>query len=877
METVKGLSNSEVLKSLEKFGNNTLTTKKKQTFWQKYWEKFDDPIITILLFALGINIVFTFFGKVDWFECAGIFISILLSTFVSALSEFKNEETFHNIQKEASQIKCKVYRENHLTEIMIDDIVMGDSVLLQAGDMIPADGKVVSGKVKVDQSTLNGENKEIEKEPINSPSLLGTRFIDFWDKNSLFRGAVVCSGQCIMQTTAIGDKTVYGRLNQEAQIKERESPLQVKLHELAKGISRFGYIGALLVFFFCMFQKVLIDNSFNMAMISQYFTDVSQVVSDIINSLIIGIIVIVVSVPEGLPLMIAIVCSLNMKKMMENNVLVRKLIGIETAGSINILFSDKTGTITKGKLNVISFTDGSCREYQSFSEPPLPFRQLIYSSIIGNCASHMADGKIIGGNATDKALMSYVNSDTSGIKKPNITKQEEILFSSEKKYSMTRISGDFSGTLIKGAPEKILKNCSRYYDENGKLCTLSSTSPLHKAAKNMAERSIRVIAIAIADSFSENSMPNNMILVGLAGIRDELRPDVKTSIDEVKRAGIQVVMITGDKSETAVAIAKEAGIVTSPTDIVLSSDDLQKMSDDEIGNIISKIRVISRALPTDKSRLVRIAQTRGFVTGMTGDGVNDLSALKASDVGFAMGSGCDVAKGAGDIVILDDNFSSIKRAVLYGRTIYKSIKKFITFQLTINVAAVTVSILGPILGIDKPLTITQMLWINLCMDTLAAIAFGGEPALKKYMLEKPKSRNEKILDKRMLSAVLIDGLFIFVMSIMMFLSEDIHLSFRSHSEDIYFYAGYFNFFMFSCIFNAFNARCDGIDLTENISLNKPFLMIMATIFVVQLIMTFLGGTVLRTAWLLPSEWIAAIIPALLIVPIGIFRKIIFRS
>ena len=873
METIKGLSSSEVLESLKNFGPNTLTIKKRPSFWQKYWEKFDDPIITILLMALGVNVIFTFFGKVDWFECVGIFISILLSTFVSAISEFKNEETFRNIQEDASRIKCKVYRENHLAEICIDDIVVGDAVLLQAGDLIPADGIVISGKVKVDQSTLNGENKEIEKE---CSSLQEAKFIDFWDKHSLFRGTVVCSGQCVMKVSAVGDKTVYGRLNQEAQTKERESPLQVKLFELAKGISRFGYIGAILVVCFCMFQQIFINNSFNMTMIANYFTDASQVISDIINSIIVGIIVIVVSVPEGLPLMIAIVCSLNMKKMMSNNVLVRKLIGIETAGSINILFSDKTGTITKGKLSVINFTDGNCNEYNSFSENPSALRQLVYNSVIGNCSSYISDGKILGGNATDKALLSYITSDTHGIKIPKLTKHEETLFSSEKKYSSTRVSGDFSGTLIKGAPEKILKNCRRYYDKDGIVRSLPSINALHLAANNMAERSIRVIAIAVSDKYTENSLPDNMILVGLAGIRDELRPDVKSSVDEVNRAGIQVVMITGDKRETAVAIAKEAGIITGSEDIVLSSDDLQKMTDHEIGNIISKIRVIARALPTDKSRLVRIAQQQGLVTGMTGDGVNDLSALKNSDVGFAMGSGCDVSKEAGDIVILDDNFSSIKRAVLYGRTIYRSIKKFITFQLTINIAAVTVSILGPLIGIEKPLTITQMLWINLCMDTLAAIAFGGEPALKSYMLEKPKNRNEKIMDKRMLGTVIIDGLFIFFMSLLLFLSKDIHLSFRSHASDIYFYTGYFNFFMFSCIFNAFNARCDGIDLAEHISLNKPFLFIMASIFVIQLAMTYFGGSILRTEWLMPREWIACIMPALLIIPVDIFRKIFSR-
>ena len=431
--------------------------------------------------------------------------------------------------------------------------------------------------------------------------------------------------------------------------------------------------------------------------------------------------------------------------------------------------------------------------------------------------------------------------------------------------------------MVKGAPEKILRLCSRYYKEDGTVCALGSIDNLTDMIDEMAKRSVRVLALAVADEYDEKRLPDNLILVGLAAIRDDLRIDVKASVSEVKRAGIQVVMITGDKKETAVAIAKEAGIIDSARDIVLTSDDLKNMSDDEIREILPAVRVVARSLPTDKSRLVRIAQEIGLVVGMTGDGVNDLPALKRADVGFAMGSGTDVAREAGDIVILDDNFSSIKRAVLYGRTIYNSIKKFITFQLTINVAAVSVSLIGPMLGVQKPLNITQMLWINLVMDTLAAIAFGGEAALGKYMLERPKKRDEEILDKNMWSAIIVNGIFICAMSALMFVSEDIHCAFRSHSDDLYFYTGYFSFFIFACVFNAFNARTDGIDLLENISLNKPFLVIIALICVIQIAMTYFGGRILRTAGLMPSEWVAAIIPALLIIPVDIFRKIIINS
>ncbi len=875
MDTVRGLSRSEVEASRERNGSNRLSEKEKITFWQKYWEKFDDPIITILLVALGINVIFTFLGKVDWFECAGIFISVLLATFVSALSEFKNEETFRNIQSEASKVKCKVYREGRLVEVMIDELVCGDFVLLQSGDLVPADGNVVSGSIKVDQSALNGENKETEKCPSHVPNTYRSRLIDFWDKHSLFRGSVVCSGQCIMEVCEVGDKTVYGRLSCETGDEERKSPLQVKLAALAKSISKFGYIGAALVVLICMFHNIVIDNGWNIAMINRYFSDAAQALSDLISAVILGIIVIVVAVPEGLPLMIAIVCSLNMKKMMKSNVLVRKLIGIETAGSINILFSDKTGTITCGRLKATSFTDGGGRVYRMTEELSEKMRNILAASVVYNSSAYLSDGKILGGNATEKALLELVKGCMpNGL---HIKKGREVLFSSERKYSITEVSGDINGAFVKGAPEKILKRCRRFYDSGGSIAALESVHGLSARIDEMAQRCERVIALAVADEFSNSEIPDNLILIGLVGIRDDLRPDVKGSVSEVKRAGIQVVMITGDKKETAVAIAKEAGIVESSRDVVLTSDDLQRMSDDEVSGILPSVRVIARALPTDKSRLVRIAQQKGMVAGMTGDGVNDLAALRRADVGFAMGSGTDVAKEAGDIVILDDNFSSVKKAVLFGRTIYNSIKRFITFQLTINVAAVSVSVLGPIIGVEKPLNITQMLWINLVMDTLAAIAFGGEPALGRYMLERPKRRDEDIIDRRMWSAIITDGLFICIMSMFMFMSKDVHYAFRGHQADIYFYTGYFSFFIFSCIFNAFNARCDGIDLIENISLNKPFLAIIFLICSVQILITYFGGAFIGTAGLTVSEWVTVLVMSVLIIPVDIIRKLIVRG
>jgi calcium-translocating P-type ATPase len=367
-----------------------------------------------------------------------------------------------------------------------------------------------------------------------------------------------------------------------------------------------------------------------------------------------------------------------------------------------------------------------------------------------------------------------------------------------------------------------------------------------------------------------------MTFLGIMAIRDDVRPEARRALREIGGAGIQTVMVTGDRKETAVAVAKEAGLLEKEDAMVLTSQELGKLSDARLKELLPRIRVIARALPTDKSRLVAVAQELNLVVGMTGDGVNDAAALKRADVGFAMGSGSEVAKEAGDIVILDDNVFSIRNAVLYGRTIFHSIKKFIRFQLTINVAAVTVSILGPIVGVEKPLDISQMIWTNLMIDSLAAIAFGSEPAMGAYLREKPKRREDPILDREMWSSVIVNGLYICSLSLLFFILPSIRRWFRPGEGDIFFYTGYFTFFIFTCIFNAFNTRTDGIDLLENLSLNKQFITVMSGIAMAQILMTYYGGNILRTAGLSPKEWVLPLVLALTIIPLDLIRKIFLQ-
>lgn len=880
---ITGLTDEQVESSKQKYGDNRMTEQETESFWSKLWGNFGDPMIKILCVALIINIVFAFLGQTEWYESVGIALAVVLATFVSTFSEFRNENAFQKLQEEASRIYCKVYRNGKVAEVSINDIVVGDCILLQTGDKIPADGEIIDGTIKVDQSVLNGESKEATKKAIPENYVEEDAALDFLNPYKVFRGAVVCSGNSIMRVTTVGDKSVYGQIASELQSEEdRDSPLKVKLGNLANGISKFGYIGGIAIAVAFLFQSIVIQNGFDMAQIMDYCSNWMVVVNDVVEAVMLAVIIIVMAVPEGLPLMIALVSALNMGKMLKDNVLVRKIAGIETAGSLNILFSDKTGTITKGKLEAVTFVDGSGQEYGSFDSVMNELGNVLSLSVYHNTDAVISDEggetKIFGGNATERAILSYAASSRHA-STTNVAHVTSIPFSSDKKYSATSVEGDYNLTLIKGAPEKILAKCRYYYDANGQK------QPLDMAGKEriddkinaLAERAIRVLAFATSDDrIMDDQLPDDeWTFIGVLGIRDEVRPESVTAIKEVQGAGVQVVMITGDRLDTALAIAKEAGIVQKETDIVMTSDQLAKMSDEAVKERIKNIRVVARALPSDKSRLVRLAQEMDLVVGMTGDGVNDSPALKKADVGFAMGGGTEVAKEASDIVILDDNFSSIDKAILYGRTIFNSIRKFIIFQLTINVSAVLICFISPFLGIPTPLSIIQILWVNLVMDTLAALAFGGEPALRRYMREKPKRRDESIISKYMWTEIMTGSVWSFALSLFLLVSATADHFFRDDYR--FLMTGYFTFFIFFAVFNAFNARTEQLNLFDNIGKNHGFWQVMALIVVVQVIMTDFGGDILRCYGLNISEWVLVLALAFTIIPIDLIRKAIMRA
>jgi len=891
-----GLDDKQVEESKAKYGTNKLSELETETFWDKLKGNFGDPMIKILCVALIVNVIIFILGAVgiiesdvEWYEPIGIAVAIALATLVSTFSEFRNENAFQKLQEEASKITCKVYRNGEIKEVPIDEIVVGDAIMLQAGDKIPADGVLIDGNLKTDQSVLNGEAKEAKKIAIPEDWTDTEEAMDFLNEYKVFRGSVVCSGNAVMEVATVGDKSVYGQIAKELQQDdERDSPLKVKLAGLAGGISKFGYIGGGAIAIASLIQSVVAAGGFGL-----FFSNPVDVITSVLNAIILAVIIIVMAVPEGLPLMIALVSAMNMSKMLKDNVLVRKVSGIETAGSLNILFSDKTGTITKGKLEVVTFIDGSLNEASKATDIKGELGKITAVTIHNNTDAVVThDGgkiKVVGGNATEKAVLGFAVDTNPEV---NLTKVTSIPFNSTNKYSATQVTGDYNYTLIKGAPEKILQRCKYYFDEDGNKVEFTTAKQLDDKINQFAERAIRMLALAVSeDALGEDSLPegNNWILVGVLGIRDEVRPESITAIKRVKEAGVQVVMITGDRKETAVAIAKDAGLLTSDKEKVFTSDELQKMSDDEIKAVLSDIRVIARALPTDKSRLVRLAQEKELVVGMTGDGVNDSPALKKADVGFAMGGGTEVAKEASDIVILDDNFNSIQKAILYGRTIFNSIRKFIIFQLTINVAAVLISFICPLIGMDSPLTVIQILWVNLVMDTLAALAFGGEPAIDRYMQEKPKSRSESIVNKYMWSSIITCAIWIFVLGLALLTIAPLQQIFVENydfgtsffnipdlNSEAFLELGtaYFAFFIFSAVFNAFNARTTEMNLFDNIKGNKGFLKILGIIIIIQILMTYLGGSVMRCHGLDVMEWIVVLIMSISIIPIDLIRKAI---
>ena len=884
-----GLSDEEVLKSRERNGSNVIPDSEPTTFWDEFKETFSDPMIRILLAIVVIMLVMFFLGHAEIYEPIGTTIAVLIVAFVTAKTAVASDTKYRELKDSTKKDTCKVYRNGIISVIEVDDVVVGDKIILQSGDKIPADGILVDGDLRVDNSVLNGEAEECKKfaaaeDTVFPEELTGETFVD---KYSLFRGAVVFDGEGILDVRKVGLKTMMGKMAEDMQDEEPDSPLKVKLSKLAQQISVFGYVSAVVIVILYMAYFIIKAGGFS----GYIATGWSNILMNTIEAVSLAIIIVVCAVPEGLPLMISLVLMQNTSRMLDHNVLVRKAVGIETAGSLNILFSDKTGTITKGSLEVVEFftPDGASIPLDEIKKHG-KVKSMVDIAIGKNTAS-MFDGqhKVIGGNATDQALMRFLGEEQYRFLAGGTDKDTDYSvglsqgFNSANKFSQAEIR-ELKQVFYKGAPEKFINVAKKGLDANGNVVDLFP-DVLNEKINEYASRAMRVLAFGYSDSpFKEDTINDDVVIIGLVAIRDDVRPEAKEAIKEVQEAGIQVVMITGDRLETAVSIAKDAGLMTADTDRALTSAQLNSMSDEEVKAIIKDIRVIARALPTDKSRMVKLCQEMNLVVGMTGDGVNDSPALKRADVGFAMGSGTEAAKEAGEVVIIDDNFRSIKDAILYGRTIYINILKFCKFQLVINVAAVVVSAISPFFGIVEPLKVTHLLFVNLVMDSLGAIMLGNEPALEKYMKEKPRRRDESIVSKSMALQIGIMAMWMTIISFC-FLKMPVFTDILGSREKLY--TAYFVLFVVAALFNGFNVRDNGYGIFKGLKENPGFMKVWIVIVLVQALIVnaaliplnvfkWIGSMFSCTPFGI-TGWIIVIALAFTMIPVDLLRKAITNN
>ncbi len=885
-----GLSSADAALSRKLYGPNTLTRKKKKGPVREFFTNLSDPIIRILLFAMGINLILTF-GRVNWVEIGGIGVTVFVAALVSTVSEYGSSSAFEKLSAEASVARFSVLRDGSPVQLPPEEIVKYDVIRLSAGDIVPCDGVVVSGAVQCDESALSGESRRIEKKRAELIPRAGFDSFSHSDSFFICRGTGVCSGECSLLVTAVGDSTEYGRIAAELQDTEEPSPLKDRLHRLAVSISRVGYAAAAVVAAAYLLNYFVIDAGFDRAEIISRLSEPRTVITELLHALTVAVSIVVVAVPEGLPMMITVVLSANMKKMMKNGVLVKRLVGIETAGCVSVLMTDKTGTLTTGEMEVerVVTCDCASRTFGDLRKTPS-----VRKKIVSAASLCRGDGT---GNATDRAISAFVG----GARVPG-TREGRIPFDSTKKYAAA-LARDRDGAevLIRGAPELILPRCTAVTDSSGGTVTMDRKTALYLAdtSRSAASGSARVLAQASAPAESFEGLKNGLPDRGLTFtclfiIRDQLRASVREAAADCRTAGIEVIMITGDGEETAAAVAKEAGLLgrrylaPSASDIregnvpdngaklVISSEVLRKLTDGELTRVLPRIAVIARVTPSDKNRLVRVAKEAGHVVGMTGDGVNDAPALKSADVGFAMGSGTEVAKEAGDVVIENDDFVSVTRAVLYGRTIFDSIRKFITFQLIMNLCAVGVSVLGPLFGVETPITITQMLWINVIMDTLGSLAFAGEAPLRSMMKRPPVDRSEPILTRGMVMKILFCGLCTLA-AVTAFLVSPRARRFFGGEGETYFLTVFFALFVFAGIVNSFCARTERINLLSGLTKNKPFIVIMAAVATVQLTMIYFGGPVFRTVPVSRRDLSYAAIISLSVLPADLICKLILRK
>lgn len=871
---IVGLTSAQVAVSRKKFGTNVIPGVRRKTAWQFFLEMFNDKINLILLGMLLVFLLLAGLGFGSYIEAIGVGVVLLCVGIIGTFTKLKAQKYSLELKNKSAERFVMVVRNGKVRTIKTDDVVVGDVVFLQSGETVPGDGYIIDGRVNVNNSVLNGESEECPKEPIKGFRYNRRAAVtadDYVNRNLLFCGTTVQSGECYMVVEKIGVHTENAKtLLAMRNIHEVKTDLDIKLDKLAQKIGWFGYIGGTVV------AAVLLINVIQDAGgIHLFFaTGVLNILHQILNVMIVALTIVVAAVPEGLPFIITMIIAQNARKMIRHNVLAKNTHKIPEAGNIQILCTDKTGTLTYGNLIPITnyLGDGSQVDFDS----DLPVSRFIAANILFNTGATFDDnGKVVGGTSTQRALLSALNPNSVLVRSVvrSIKTVDKIPFDSANKFSAVRVvrkNDDKQFVLYMGAPEIILEHAAKYIDVNGVAHKINKNKLMGIIREN-ARQAKRVVALAygVGKTLSAR-LPDNLTLISLISIRDDVRREVPGAVARMHRAGIHVVMMTGDILDTARAIGVDTGIIKDDDDLILTARELDSMSDAEIKRNLYKIKVVARAVPRTKLRLVKIAQEMNLCIGMCGDGTNDAPALKRADVGFAMGSGTDVCKEAGDIIITDDNFVSIADAVLFGRTFSHNVTKFLMFQMPINLMLVILSLIYPIAFLIPAFVAVQILVINIVMDSLNSLSFGGEPAKLEYMNVAPTPKGASLFAGktgiRIMAGVVEFAIIfslLFVPSIHRIFGDDqaVNLTVR------------FALIMLLAAFNGFNVRVNDTRLLYEIGKNPLFLMIALIIIVGTVGIVSFGGHVFQVVPLTVEQWVVLFGLAFLIIPMDLIRKV----
>lgn len=865
---MEGLSSKEVLQSRELHGSNKLPEPKLNKWYDFAKEALSEKITMILIAIAVLQLVLGIMGVMDLADPIMILVVLGIVTCIAVKTGLGVQKSAVELRAKTSVRYCNVIRDGKVQTINKDDLVVGDLVCVGMGQEIFADGYLVEGKISVNNAAINGETKECIKTPISGYVHTKTTSTSaYTNQNCLFAGTTVMSGEGKMIVTDVGINTVNGDTLVKMQTLEApKTALDIALDNLCDFISKWGTIAAVITF-----AVLTISGILNVGFREYFNGGVLNIIQKFAQNFSVALTIIVAAVPEGLPLIVKLVTKQNVKIMEGFNILAKNPGKIPELAYVDLICTDKTGTLTTGIMTPKVIIDGAGNEVDKNSD----LWKVIKANIsLNNSATFDSENNITGGNSIDRAVLSLVKPDDyTDICKRNPLIQKQV-FNSQNKYSAfeSKYNWGDSFTYYKGAPEKLLEHCTHWMDLEAIPFHENEKEELCEKIKSMTERSIRCIALAYSNSpLVENVLPDDMIFLGVIGVVDPVRAEVPAAVETAHKAGIQVIEITGDCIETARAVAAECGIYKDG-DVALTNDEFEAMTDDEVKQIIPSLRVISRCSPNTKLRLVTLAQEIGRSVAMTGDGVNDSPALKRADVGFGMQSGSDVAKEASDIILTDDNFASVVKAVELGRTFMHNIMMFLEFQLPINISLLILSVIYPMITASALLASVQILIVNIIMDSLNSLSFGGEPPKEEYMAENPIKKGSGLFirgaKKRIalstVTFIALYGVITFGPISKMFPTETTAMTAR------------FALLCFMAVFNGFNIRTEHINLFNGIGKNKMFSAIAVGIFAMTFVICNFAGNLVKVTILDLQHWMVILILSFMVIPVDLIRKIVER-